>query len=90
MINSHRKTSQKILDRALDKCTRFYRNGLHAYCTPVEYLVLCWYFRINPQDYYVGLVKTGCCNPSNHYFKMKKFDRVYPENKYAMLDVNME
>jgi hypothetical protein len=89
-MKCYRKSIPKITERALKKCERFYKNGLYAYCTPVEYVALCWYFCIEPDDFYKSMVSRGENSQSHHYFRVKKFDREFPVSKYAMLDVVME
>jgi hypothetical protein len=91
MMTPNRKSIAKITERALRKCEKFYSDGVTAYCTPAEYLALCWYFgtKRREQDYYVNLVKKGECRPTTHYFHVKKWDRVYPVNKYAILDCSI-
>ena len=88
-MKCHRLSNIKITERALLKCVRMYKNGLAAYCTPVEYVCLCWYFRIKPNEYYQDLVDKGDNSPSWQYFFIKIFDKEYPVSKYAMLDVTM-
>ena len=88
-MKCHRLSNIKITERALLKCQQYYKDGLVAYCSPVEYVCLCWYFRIHPKEYYMNLVDQGDNSPSWQYFHVKKFDRVYPVSKYAMLAVSM-
>lgn len=86
-----RKTIKNITARALKKCTKFYADGVHARCTPQEYIALCWYFDTNHRDYeyYLKQVKQGESRPTNHYFHIKKWKDVFPKNKYCMDDVYM-
>jgi hypothetical protein len=86
-----RKTVKNITKRALRKCSQFYADGVHAWCTPAEYLALCWHFGYQPRDYdyYFGLVKKGESHPGTHYIHVKKWTDVFPQNKYAILDCYM-
>jgi hypothetical protein len=86
-----RKSITKITARALRKCTQYYADGVHAYCTPAEFLALCWHFETEPRmmDYYIDKVKKGDCSPGNHYIHVKKWDQMFPINKYACLKSNI-
>lgn len=86
-----RKSIPKITERALRKCTQFYQDAVHAYCTPAEFLALCWYFDTKPRgmEYYVNQVKNGDCTPGTHYLHVKKWKRVFPVDKYASLECRM-
>lgn len=86
-----RKSIKRITKRALKKCTQFYEDGVHAWCTPQEYLALCWYFDAKPWDYeyFQGLVKKGVGGPGDHYIHVKKWVDVFPQNEYAILDCRM-
>ena len=90
-MTPNRKSVARITERALRKCEQFYMDGVHAYCTPAEFLALCWYFNTKPRmmDYYVAKVKQGDSRPSNHYLHVKKWDRVYPVSKYAIPDCSV-
>ena len=87
-MTPNRKTVERITTRALRKCTQFYSDAVHAWCTPQEYIALCWYFGTKPDDYdlYLERVKQGDCNPGTHYIHVKKWTAVFPVNKYAVLD----
>ena len=91
MMTPNRKSVVRITERALRKCTQFYEDGVHAYCTPAEFLALCWYFGTKPRgmDYYVAKVKKGDCSPGTHYLHVNKWNQVFPQNKYACLDCRM-
>lgn len=90
----NRKVVPKILKRALRKCSRMYANGLYAYCTPVEYLVLSNYFNHNDEniDYMNNKIKHGISGNVTCYIKVNNklinLDE-FPNNKYTMKDVNM-
>ena len=88
VMTPDRKTIQKITKRALLKCTQFYQDAVHAYCTPVEFLALCWYFDTKPRtmEYYANKVKIGDCSPGTHYIHVKKWNKMFPQNEYACLD----
>ncbi len=95
-MNLDRKVVPKILQRALKKCSRMYANGLYAYCTPVEYLILSNYFQYKGYDFVYQQTKhvnKGISGNQVHYFKITNpaidLDE-FPIIKYAMLDVNME
>ena len=92
MMTLKRKSIPKITERALRKCEQFYMDGVHAYCTPAEYLALCWYFGTKQRMmyHYEDLVKKGDSRPSNHYFHVKKWDRVFPKSEYAILDCSID
>jgi hypothetical protein len=79
-----RKSIKNILERALRKCTQFYVDGVHAYCTPQEYVALCWYFNTKPRDLdiYIDRVKKGDSYPGTHYIHVKKWKDVFPKDKY--------
>ena len=91
-MTPNRKSVARITERALRKCEQFYMDGVHAYCTPAEFLALCWYFGAKPymMDYHVNLVNRGDCRPGNHYIHVKKWDRVFPRGQWAMVDVRMD
>jgi hypothetical protein len=86
-MTPNRKTFRKITERALKKCTKFYANGVHARCTPAEYIALCEYFgtKTHSYDFYLEKVKRGDSSPTNHYFHVKKWKDEFPVNKYAVL-----
>ena len=90
-MTRNRKTVKNITIRALKKCTQYHKDGVHVYCTPAEFLALCWHFDTKPRmiDYYVDLVKNGICSPANHYIHVKKWDQVFPQNKYACLNLSI-
>jgi len=91
MMTPNRKSIKKITERALRKCTQFYADGVHAWCTPAEFIALCWYFDSTPYDFNYSMeqVKKGKCQPGNHYIHVKKWKDVFPVNKYAILDCRM-
>lgn len=91
MMTPARKSIKNITARALRKCTQFYADGVHAWCTPQEYLALCWYFDAKPRDYdyYLERVKKGECRPGTHYIHVKKWKDVFPQNKYNLCHVHM-
>ena len=93
IMTPNRLSVRKITNRALKKCTKFYRDGVHAWCTPQEYVVLCWYFGSNPNDfdYYMERVKSGDSQSGTHYIHVKRWndEDVFPVNKYALLDCRM-
>ena len=88
-----RNTTLAITKRALRKCTQFYANGVHAYCTPVEFLALCQYFDYKPDaielEYYTLKVKQGQCKPTDHYICVNKFVNLFPISDYAILHCMM-
>ena len=90
-MTPNRKTVKRITQRALRKCTQFYADGVHAWCTPAEHVVLCWYFGDEPWDLQHSLarIKKGECRPGNHYIHVKKWNDVFPVNQYACLDTRM-
>lgn len=69
-MNKTRKTVSRITNRALSKVKQFYYNGVHAYCTPAEYLCLCWYFNLEPDKYFQDRVSDGDSRPYNVYLKV--------------------
>ena len=87
-MKQNRNSIPKITARALRKCTQFYMDAVHAYCTPSEYLALCWHFGAKPRDieYYAEKVKKGVGNPANHYIHVKKWKDNFPISRYACLD----
>lgn len=97
-MSPRRKSVDGITERALKKCSLFYRDAVVAYCTPAEFLALCWYFESTPRpheyEYYLRQVKSGVCNPTTHYLHVKKWKTVFsknifPVNRYACLDIFM-
>lgn len=84
-----RKSVPALTKAALKKCEMMYSNGLVAFCTPSEYAVLCWHFKKEVKVLYEEKIKKGISNPSWHYFKVDKFDRVYPVSNWAILDVKI-
>lgn len=90
-MTPNRKSIARITARALRKCEKFYADGVVAYCTPAEYLALCLHFDFKPReyDYYARQVKRGVGRRQNHYFHVKKWNRAFPVNKYALLDCYM-
>jgi hypothetical protein len=93
MMTPARKSVKNITTRALRKCTQFYADGVHARCTPQEYLTLCWYFDASPQDYnyYLERVKKGEGRLGNHYIHVKQWNDAdaFQVHKYALLDCSM-
>ena len=91
MMTLKRKSIPKITERALLKCTQFYQDAVHAYCTPAEFLALCWYFDAKPRnmEYYIQKVRQGDCSPTTHYIHVKKWNRMFPKSDYAILDCCM-
>lgn len=85
-----RSSFKTTTNRALRKCYRMYANGVAAYCTPYEYISLCYYFKNTHSSYYLDLVSKGRTMQTWHYFKINKFDKVYPTHTSAMLNVYME
>lgn len=87
-----RKSIPNILERALKKCERYYYDGVVAYCTPAEFVVLCWYFDTKPKFMwmYEDMVKKGICNPVHRYFHVKKWDREFPVSKHALLGTKID
>ena len=92
-MTPNRLSVRKITKRALKKCTMFYRDGVHAWCTPQEYVALCWYFGSKPKDfdYYMERVKSGDCQSGTHYIHVKRWNDgdVFPISEYASLDYRM-
>ncbi len=91
----NRKVVPRILKRALRKCSRMYANGLYAYCTPVEYLVLSDYFQYidYSYDYLLRKVNKGISGNVVSYFKVDNKEinlDNFPINKYTMLTVKMQ
>ena len=92
MILEKRKTYNSIVKRALKKCTKMYRNGVVAYCTPAEYVALCLHFKhpvetIKP--YYINDVKKGDMFSTTHYFRVNEGIDSYPVNQWAILSHTM-
>jgi hypothetical protein len=80
MVN--RKSFSKILQRAKRKVSKFNKDQIVVYCTPVEYIVLCQHFEcecdfdpweLGRLNFFKERVKNGICNPSWHYFPIKYF-----------------
>lgn len=75
------------LKRALNKCTRFREDEVHAYCTPTEYFLIREYLEIKEKDWqYEWVLKdkqSGNSSPTTHYFKTtyKKAGQ-FPESQY--------
>lgn len=90
-MTPNRKSVKNITARALRKCTQFYEDGVHAWCTPAEHVALCWYFGTKPWDlaYSIERVKKGESGSGTHYIHVKKWNQVFPQNKYAILDCRM-
>jgi hypothetical protein len=84
MMTPNRKSVTRLTERALRKCEKFYHDGVHAFCTPAEFLALCWYFGTKPRsmDYYEAKVRKGDMSPTNHYLHVKKWTDVFPKSKY--------
>ena len=84
MMTPNRKSVARITARALRKCEQFYHDGVHAYCTPVEFLALCWYFDTKPRlmDYYMAKIKQGDMSLGNHYLHVKQWTDVFPKSKF--------
>jgi hypothetical protein len=88
----HRKSAKRILFAALRKCSKFYKDGVHAYCTPVEHVILCAYFETETWDlkYSLEEVKKGVSRLGTHYMHVKKWsDYEFPVHRYASLHYNM-
>ena len=87
-----RKSIPNILKRALKKCEQYFRDGIVVYCTPTEFLSLCWYFDTKPRDmwYYEEQVSKGICNSAWHYLHVKKWDCEFPVNRSASLSCKMD
>lgn len=90
-MTPERLTVKRITTRALRKCTQFYADGIHVWCTPQEYLALCWHFDAKPRDsdYYLRLIKKGDSRPTTHYIHVKKWTDIFPQHKYSILDCRM-
>jgi hypothetical protein len=90
-MNRSRKTVPAITRRALDKCQQMYRNGLVAYCTPVEYVALCWYFNLPVSEYFMRLVRRGISGRNWRYFRVPESTAsAHSPCEYAMLSTSME
>ena len=90
----NRKVVPELLRRALKKCSRMYENGIYAYCTPVEYLLLSDYFGhydTAQSTYYNTKINRGISRNFTNYFRVTKdIDlRCFPISKYAMLNVKL-
>lgn len=86
-----RNTIPKLTARALKKCTQFYQDAVHVYCTPAEYFALLLHFNAFPRnkDYYLAKIAKGDCAPGTHYIHVNKWNDVFPRNKHACLDAKM-
>lgn len=74
-MNQSRKSVAKLQKIALRKCQQFWMDAVHVYCTPAEYIALCYYFETKPRDlqYYMDLVKKGTSGPATHYIHVKRW-----------------
>ena len=83
----------KTLQIALKKCTKFYKDAVHADCTPAEYLELCKFFKVKPSDfdYYKDLVASGISKNGHHYIYDRNASEkvMFPVHKFAILDCNV-
>lgn len=64
---------ERKLRRALSKCFRFSKDVVVAYCTPVDYQLLCEYFNHPTEsiiNYYTDKIKAGDMGQTWHYFKV--------------------
>ena len=91
MLTTKRKSIKKLTASGLKKCTQFYSDGVHVCCTPSEYFALVAYFDAKPHDaeYTFAKIAKGDCSLGNHYIHVKKWNDVFPKNKYACLDTRM-
>lgn len=87
MIIEKRKTYCSIVKRALKKCTRMYKDGVHCYCTPSEYVALCLYFG-HPEDtikqYYIDQIKVGEMRATCHYFRVPDGIEEFQWNRWSI------
>lgn len=91
-MTPNRKSIAALTESGLRKCTQFYKDGVHAYCTPAEYYALCLYFdtKMYLNDYYMNKIDDGDCAPSVHYFRVKDWKKIgtFEKDKYY-IDCNM-
>lgn len=89
-MNRRRKSVKRITEVALRKLKRFYKNGLHAYCTPAEYMCLCWHFETPPEQYYIDRAAHGDSVPFNAFIKVdESIAEKYKKHPKAMPNVLM-
>lgn len=83
-MTPNRKSIKSLTASGLRKCTQFYRDAVHAYCTPAEYYALCLHFDYQPRDaaYYQKCLDSGVSFNGTHYIHVKKFKEVFPKNKH--------
>lgn len=89
-MNKSRKSFKRITEVALRKLKRFYKNGLHAYCTPYEYICLCWHFGVSPEQYYIDRAGNGDSAPFNAFILVdESIAEKYDKHPQAMPNVIM-